>query len=224
MSTPPAPRGSRAYYAAIYRTAEHDTLDDTTAALGPLWDTYGWRSTVDVMTEWICAIDYIVPRTHRYRDITGAVDFACWAPDHFLNDDAMLVQVVRIAAERAAMKGITEQESFSHATATTDRLRENVHAWLPVFRHALRIAHTTRERDAVRAVLTRGPGVKEQDWFVLRDGAVYLFQIASYPMRAARELERPVRPPDMDWMAHDLAVPPAMIMKFAEKGVFSGEC
>lgn len=229
MSRQPAalPRmGSQDYYRRIFRTAEHRTLDEVTHALHALWHDYGWRSTRDVMAEWICAIDYIIPTAPAagLRDFTGTVLTSKWAKDEFLSEERMLAMAVQTAAQRAERDGTAAHESFAYTRDIADRLRENVFAWKPVFAQALRTAHATEDRDAVRAVLGRGPGVRERDWWALRDGAAYLFQVADWPMSAARELGRPVRPPETAWIANDHSIPPNMIMSLLPPGELSGDC
>jgi len=224
---PPVPRrGSPAYHARVHETAQCATLDEVTARLHALWQAYGWRSTVDVMTEWVCAIDYIIPtaREAGYRDFTGAVITARWASEEYLSEDKMLAAAIRAAAEREEREGLSAHESFSHATAITDRLRENIFAWKPYVLQALRTAHATHDRDKVRAVLTGGPGIKDREWWVLRDGAAYLYQVAEWPMRAARNLGRPTGPPHLDWLATDHSIPPAMIMAMLPPGELSSDC
>lgn len=220
---PPPPRGTRDYYRAIHRAAEAEDLDRATELLHVLWGDYGWRSTVDVMTEWICAIDYIIPDHPRYRDFTGTVNPSWWAPEKYLSEDRMLAMAVRHAAASEQEDGLSPHESFAHSSKVTDRLRTNVLRWETFLRQGLRTAHTTRERDAVRAVLSRGPGIRERDWWTLRDGAAYLYQVASWPMTAARQLGKPLRPPEMEWLANDTTVPPHMIMSLLPPGELSSE-
>lgn len=223
-STPPAPpRGSDAYYRRIFETAEQDTLNDMTPRLHALWEDYGWRSTVDVMTEWVCSIDFIIPTGARYRDFTGVVRMDQWNVDSLLNEGFMLTQAVRAANERSAQDGTPLHEEFSEASTVTTRLLEHINLWRPVLNRALQVAAHEKTRDAVRAVLFQGPGVRERDWWMLRDGAVYLFQIASWPIRAARQLGGPVRPPEAAWLAGDLTIPPSMSIVLSPRGELSGE-
>lgn len=220
MSTPhDAPRrGSRGYYARIFETAEQERLDDMTPRLHALWEDYGWRSTVDVMTEWVCAIDFIIPSSAKYRDITGVVRMDQWNVEHLLNEGFMLQQAVRAANERAAASGTPLHEEFHEANTITTRLLENINLWRPTLDRALRVAFQAKDRDPVRSVLVQGPGIRERDWWVLRDGAVYLFQLASWPIRAARGVGRPVRPPEMGWLTQDLTIPPAMSLVLSPEG------
>lgn len=212
------PRGSDGYWSRIFETAEAESLDDCTPRLSSLWTDYGWRSTLDVMTEWICAIDFIIPTKAHYRDFTGAVRIGLWNSDHLLDEGYMLTQAVRVANERSAIDGTPVHEEFGSATEVTARLLDNIRLWRPVFDQALRTARAERDRMPVRAHLTRGPGVRERDWWVLRDGAAYLFQVASWPMRAAREMGHPMRPPHMDWLTTDTTVPPHMSLVLSPEG------
>jgi hypothetical protein len=222
----PPPRGTEDYYRRIFMSAEVETLDEATHRLYHLWEDYGWRSTIDVMAEWVCAIDYILPADSRagYRDFTGTVITEKWATDQYLTDDYLLATAVKVAAERAERDGLSPHESFATASMITERLRTNVFAWKPFIHQALRTANATHDRDRVRAVLFRGPGVREKDWPVLRDGASYLYQLAEWPMRAARQLGKPVRPPEMDWIAGDLSIPPNSIMSLAPEGELNSGC
>lgn len=215
--TPP-PRGSDGYYARIFETAEQHDLNTMTPRLHALWEDYGWRSTLDVMTEWVCSIDFIIPGKARYRDFTGAVRMDQWNVEHLLNEGFMLQQAVRAASERAEATGTPIHEEFAEASTITERLLININAWRPTLDQALRTAHAARHRDPVRAVLVRGPGVRERDWWVLRDGAVYLFQIASWPIKAAREAGWAVRPPHVDWLVNDLSIPPNMALTLSPVG------
>lgn len=215
---PPPPRGSEAYYSRIFETAEQETLNDMTPRLHALWEDYGWRSTVDVMTEWICSIDFIIPAKARYRDITGAVRMDQWNVEALLSEGFMLEQAVRAANERSQADGTPIHEEFAEASTVTTRLLENVNAWRPTLDQALRVASAERQRDPVRAVLVRGPGIRERDWWVLRDGAVYLFQLASWPIKAARQMGFPVRPPHMGWLVGDLSIPPNMALSLSPTG------
>jgi len=227
MSSTHAPasrRGSEGYYRRIFETAEQARLDDMTPRLHALWEDYGWRSTVDVMTEWVCSIDFIIPPGARYRDFTGVVRMDQWNMEHILNEEWMLTQAVRAANERAAQDSTPLHEEFEEASTVTTRLLENIHLWRPVLNRALQVAAHEKTRDPVRAVLCQGPGIRERDWWVLRDGATYLFQVASWPIRAARELGGPVRPPELPWLAQDLALPPSMSMVLSPRGELSGEC
>lgn len=226
MSRDPAapPRGSDLYYRRIFETAEQEKLDDMTPRLHALWEDYGWRSTIDVMTEWVCSIDFIIPPGARYRDITGAVTMDQWNMEHVLNEEWMLTQAVRAAGERSAQDGTALHEEFGEANEVTSRLLEHINLWRPTLNHALRVAAQQKTRDPVRAVLCQGPGIRERDWWALRDGATYLFQIASWPIRAARQLGGPVRPPELPWLEGDLAIPPHMSLVLSPRGELSGEC
>lgn len=226
MSNPaPAPkRGSRGYYARIFETAEQESLDTMTPRLFALWDDYGFRSTVDVMTEWVCAIDFIIPSDARYRDFTGVVRMDQWNVEHLLNEGFMLQQAVRAANEYAVRNGTEHHEEFDQAATITTRLLHNINAWRPTYDRALRVAYQAKQRDPVRAVLMQGPGIKERDWWVLRDAAVYMFQLASWPIRAAREHGRPVRAPEAAWLTNDLALPPSMSLVLSPEGELRHGC
>lgn len=228
MSTPPAPpaRGTVDYYRRIFATAEMRTLDETTPLLHDLWVTYGWRSTIDVMTEWVCAIDYILPTDPGagYRDFTGTVMTQKFASEQQLSDEQLLVTAVQVAASRAERDNLSPHESFAATKLITERLRDHITAWRPVVQEALRTANATHDRDKVRAVLFKGPGVREKDWLSLRDGATYLFQLSDWPMQAALQLGKPMRPPEMAWIAGDLSIPPNSIMSLAPKGELNHGC
>lgn len=222
----PPPRGSREYYRRIFATSEVETLDQMTHGLSHLWQDYGWRSTIDVMTEWICAIDYILPTDPRagYRDMTGMVITEQWASEQYLTEDRLLTTAVKVAAEREEREGLLPHESFARAQEITERLRTHIFAWRPVIKDALRTASSTHERDKVRIVLTRGPGIRERDWLPLRDGATYLYQVADWPMTAARRLGQPLRPPETHWIANDTSIPPHMIMTLLPQGELNRGC
>lgn len=218
------PKGSAAYYRRIFETAEQESLNDMTPRLHGLWETYGWRSTVDVMTEWICAIEFIIPAKARYRDFTGVVRMDQWNVNDLLNEGFMLKQAVRASTERAAQDGTELHEEFRQANQVTTRLLHNINDWRPHFTTALRVAHQEKQREPVRCVLTQGPGIRERDWEKLRDGAVYLFQLASWPMRAARETGNLVRPPEVAWLANDLHIPPSMSLVLSPEGELRHGC
>lgn len=215
MSNPP-PRGTPRYRQRVLSAADADCLDDATPRLHELWQDYGWRSTIDVMTEWVVSIDFIMPPT--YRDFTGTVDLTKWGGDHLLNQEKMLEHAVRRAQEDADETGVPVHEAFGNARKVTDRLLESIEAWRPVYTRALSAAHQHHDRDPIRAVLSRGPGVRERDWWTLRDGAAYLYQVAHWPITAARQLGRAVRPPDYEWAANDLSVPPHLIVTDLPEG------
>lgn len=217
-STAAPPRGSRDYYARIFETAEQDELNSMTPRLHALWEDYGFRSTIDVMTEWVCAIDFIIPTNAHYRDFTGVVRMDLWNVEHLLNPGFMLQQAVRASNEAAAVNGTPLHEEFHEANSITTRLLDNINLWRPTLARALRVAYAEKERDPVRAVLIQGPGVRERDWFTLRDGAVYLFQLASWPIRAAKGVGRPVRPPKMGWLTQDITIPPSMALVLSPEG------
>lgn len=209
MSNPPR-RGTPGYRRRILSAADADCLDDATPRLRELWQDYGWRSTIDVMTEWVVSIDFIMPSA--YRDVTGTVDISKWGGDHLLSQERMLEHAVNRAQQDAQETGVPVHEAFSHAREVTDRLLASIEAWRPVYTRALSAAHRYHDRDPIRAVLSRGPGVRDGDWWTLRDGGAYLYQVAHWPITAARQLGRPVRPPEYEWAANGTSISPHLIV------------
>lgn len=224
MSQTLPPRGSRDYYSRVFAAAEEPCLDDFTPHLRVLWEDYGWRSTVDVMTELICAIEFITPPAPKYRDFTGCVRLERYGSESLLNEEFMLEKAVLAASNTAERDGTEIHDEFGKAAEVTTRLLASIREWRPTLDSALRTAHSHKHRDPVRAVLAQGPGVRERDWWKLRDATAYLFQVALFPMNAARHLGRPLRPPVGEWLLRDERIPPYMALTLAPRGELSGDC
>lgn len=213
--------GTTQYRALLYQAVENDGLQETTSALAPLIAAHGIRVCLDALTEWVCAIDYILPnRPALYRDITGVVDVAQW-DDGYLDETRMIQGMTTAAKLKAKEEDIPEHEAFQSAMAMAEYLTETIRLWRPTVQLALRAAHVHSTRESVRAVLWKGPGVQERDLRRLRDACAFVHHIARYPIRVARELNLPVRPPDFEWLTNDRTLPPHLSLCLSPKGELS---
>jgi hypothetical protein len=225
MSSNRPPGGSPAYYGKIARAAERTTLEDATDSLHALWMEYGWRSIIDVMTEWVCAIEFIIPPVPPFRDFTGTVQTTSWDRNELMMDEAhMLRHAVRTANAMSESHGTQYSQEFAMASQITTRLMENVRLWRPVVDTALRAAHMHRDREPVRAALIQGPGILQRDWWPLRDGSAHLYQVASWPMTAARKMGVPVRPPEGKWDGRALHLSTSMALTITPEGELNRDC
>lgn len=213
--------GTAAYHTLIYTASEAECLEDMVKLMSEIMSAYGVRGCIDVMTEWVCAVEYIIPPIPRFRDLTGAVSITSMTKRRDDVTETSFAAAVSSAKSAAVREGISFQEAFAKATQMGDHLMSTITAWEPHVQEALRAAHQHRHRDPVRAALWRGPGVRERDHMRLRDACAFVYQLAHYPMRAARELELAVRPPDMQALANDRSIPPHLSLVLSPEGELS---
>lgn len=184
-------RGTPPYWSIIYMCAESATLDDATRRLSSHWDHYGPRAVLDVMTEWVCTIDLLTPM--EYRDMTGVCQPERWMRFN-VNDADKVSMALRTASQR--MDAQTEQEAFDKAYKITDRLFDHITQWQPIVMQALGQLAQRKDRDMVRGILARGPGVKAREFMPVRDGAAHLYVTTQPLMDMARKGGLSLRAPD----------------------------
>jgi hypothetical protein len=159
---PPAPpkRDSAEYAQAIATVAHMDDLERVIGALRLLWNDYGWRGPIDVMSEWIAQIETApLTRDSRFRDLVGAVDLRT-----LIVIEATEEQRLRMAADKQQklqQEGLAPHLALQQGLAETEAGINLTKRWLPYLHAALVAAHTSRDRRAIAAELFKSPDRKD---------------------------------------------------------------
>lgn len=180
--TPP-PYGSPQYRETITHVTEHDELEGVIGAVDALYDDYGWRGPLDLMTAWVQQMDRSPQMHHGYRDMTGAVDVTQFVVVHV--DEEKELRIASDRAQRYAQRGLPQHEAFQKGLKDTRTGLELAQYWHPYFRSAFAAAHATGASRLVRAELFKAPARKDRK--ALCEGAVLLGTIA-YGARHQEEM------------------------------------
>jgi len=201
----------RIYHDAESICGERDFLEDR-RMLDSLWDDHGATGIIDLITEWVCAVDYVVPTNSdshavkHLRDLTGAINTSPARSDDVRAEDLM-GHAVQHAREQAREHGTSVQEAFRHYMSRAEEYSAYIEEWRGISRLAFQTAHRAQRREPVRDVIATCGPVRRQQWDSLRTGALYVAEFARPVLQAALENHHPLRPMDADMFSTTLPVP-----------------